>query len=134
MSTKFDTADVILVGVSRSGKTPTCLYMALQFGIRAANYPLTDEDLERLELPDCLQDNKSRMFALDIDAERLSHIRAERRPNSRYASAEQARWELGQARRLFKQEQIAQINTTHLSIEEIASRILSHFGLVRDTF
>lgn len=134
LSTKFHEADIILIGVSRSGKTPTCLYMALQFGVKAANYPLTDDDLERLELPACLRSNKQRLFALNIEAMRLAQIRSERRPNSRYASLEQATWELKQAERLFRDEAIPQINTTHLSIEEIGSRILSHFGLERDMF
>ncbi|KGI77475.1 posphoenolpyruvate synthetase regulatory kinase/phosphorylase PpsR [Oleiagrimonas soli] len=134
MSTKFDDADVILVGVSRSGKTPTCLYMALQYGVKAANYPLTDDDLEAEQLPSFLREQRSRLFALNIDAERLAQIRSERRPNSRYASLEQARWELGRAQHMFLAHHIPQINTTHLSIEEIASRILSHLGLERDMF
>jgi regulator of PEP synthase PpsR (kinase-PPPase family) len=134
MSTRFEQADVVLIGVSRSGKTPTCLYMALQYGVKAANYPLTDDDLERVELPECLRGNKQRVFALNIEAERLSHIRSERRPNSRYASLEQARWELSQAKKLYRQENVPSINTTHLSIEEIASRILAHFRLERDMF
>jgi [pyruvate, water dikinase]-phosphate phosphotransferase / [pyruvate, water dikinase] kinase len=134
VSTKLDEADVILIGVSRSGKTPTCLYLALQYGVKAANYPLTDEDLEREHLPDCLRRNKSRLFGLDIDEERLAQIRAERRPNSRYASLEQARWELTRARKLMRSENIPNINTTQLSIEEIASRIMSKLGIERATF
>ena len=134
VSTKLEDADLILVGVSRSGKTPTCLYMALQYGVKAANYPLTEEDLEREHLPDCLRTHKDRLFGLDIDAARLAQIRSERRPNSRYASLDQARWELQRAQKLFRAQNIPNINTTQLSIEEIASRIMSHLGIERDTF
>ena len=134
VSTKLEDADLILIGVSRSGKTPTCLYMALQYGVKAANYPLTEDDLEGERLPDFLHANKDRLFGLDIDAERLAQIRSERRPNSRYASLEQARWELSRAEKLFRAQNIPYINTTQLSIEEIASRIMSHVGIERDTF
>lgn len=134
LSTRYDDADLLLVGVSRSGKTPTCLYMALQYGVKAANYPLTPDDLEHGELPKQLRGNRERLFGLTIDAARLAQIRSERRPNSRYASAEQARWELGRAERLFRGEGIPYINTTHLSIEEIASKILDRLGIERHMF
>ena len=90
----YDRADLILVGVSRCGKTPTSLYLALQSGIRAANYPLTEEDMERLQLPAALKPYKHKLFGLTIDADRLTSIRNERRPNSRYASFAQCEFEV----------------------------------------
>ncbi len=93
----YNQADVVLVGVSRSGKTPTCLYMALHYGVCAANYPLTDDDLDKLELPTRLRPYRSRLFGLTIDPIRLAQIREQRRPGSRYATLKQCRWELEQA-------------------------------------
>ncbi|MDH4261323.1 MAG: kinase/pyrophosphorylase, partial [Gammaproteobacteria bacterium] len=85
----YDRADVILLGVSRSGKTPTCVYMALQYGTNAANYPLTDEDLDGGRLPAAVEQYRRKLFGLTIQAERLHQIRQERRPDSRYASPQQ---------------------------------------------
>lgn len=130
----YNDADVVLIGVSRSGKTPTCLYMALQYGVRAANYPLTDDDLDNLELPARLRPYRKRLFGLTIDADRLVQIRDERRPGSRYASLEQVRWELAQADRLYRSEGIPCISTTHTSIEEIASKILDHLRIDKNLF
>jgi len=127
-------ADLILVGVSRSGKTPTCLYMALHYGVSAANYPLTEEDLDRLELPKLLRPYKSRLFGLTIEPARLAQIREQRRPGSKYATLQQCRWELDQAARLMRQADIPSLNTTHVSIEEIASKIFSRFGIERTMF
>jgi regulator of PEP synthase PpsR (kinase-PPPase family) len=127
-------SDLILVGVSRSGKTPTCLYMALHYGVSAANYPLTDEDLEKLELPARLRPWKDRLYGLTIDPERLAQIREQRRPGSRYATLKQCRWELEQADRLMRQAGIPSLNTTHVSIEEIASKIFDRFGIERTMF
>jgi regulator of PEP synthase PpsR (kinase-PPPase family) len=127
-------SDLILVGVSRSGKTPTCLYMALHYGVSAANYPLTDEDLEKLELPARLRPWKDRLYGLTIDAARLAQIREQRRPGSRYATLKQCRWELEQADRLMRQAGIPSLNTTHVSIEEIASKIFDRFGIERTMF
>jgi len=127
-------ADVILVGVSRVGKTPTCLYMALHYGVKAANYPLTEEDLERLELPKRLVPHRARLYGLSIDAQRLAQVREARRPGSRYAELKQCRWELDQADKLFRRDAIAVQNTTHTSIEEIASKILSQLGIEKHLF
>jgi regulator of PEP synthase PpsR (kinase-PPPase family) len=127
-------ADLILIGVSRSGKTPTCLYMALHYGVKAANYPLTDDDLDKLELPKRLTPYKDRLFGLTIDAQRLAQIREQRRPGSRYATLKQCRWELEQADRLMRQAGISSLNTTHVSIEEIASKIFERFGIERTMF
>jgi regulator of PEP synthase PpsR (kinase-PPPase family) len=134
VSTNYADAEMILVGVSRSGKTPTCLYMALHYGVKAANYPLTDDDLEKMELPARLRPFRNRLYGLSIDAQRLAQVRENRRPNSRYATLEQCRWELAQADKLFKRENIPVQNTTHTSIEEIASKILSALGIERHMF
>ncbi|WP_462383213.1 posphoenolpyruvate synthetase regulatory kinase/phosphorylase PpsR [Pseudomonas sp. Marseille-QA0892] len=127
----YDKADVILVGVSRCGKTPTCLYMAMQYGIRAANYPLTEEDMERLQLPAALKTYRHKLFGLTIDPERLAAIRHERRANSRYASFDQCDFEVREVELLFKRENIAYIDTTHFSVEEISAKILVEKGVER---
>jgi len=127
----YEHADVILVGVSRSGKTPTCLYLALQYGIFAANYPLTEEDLESSRLPRPLASHARKLYGLTIRPDRLQQIRNERRPDSRYASAQQVQYELRAAETLFARHGIPSINTTECSIEEIASRILDKMGLER---
>ncbi len=117
-------ADVILVGVSRSGKTPTSIYLAMQHGIKAANYPLIPEDFERREFPATLAPHKAKCFGLTIDPARLAQIRNERRPNSRYASIENCRHEVAAAETMMRREGIAWLSSTHKSIEEIAATIL----------
>ena len=124
-------ADIILIGVSRSGKTPTCLYMALQYGVFAANYPLTEEDLESSRLPPRLEPYRGKLYALTIKPERLQQIRNERRPQSRYASPQQVRYELRAAEALFARHGVPLLDTTDCSIEEIASRILNTTGIER---
>jgi [pyruvate, water dikinase]-phosphate phosphotransferase / [pyruvate, water dikinase] kinase len=124
-------ADVVLVGVSRVGKTPTCLYMALQYGVFAANYPLTEDDLESGKLPRRLEPHRAKLFALTIRPERLQQIRAERRPQSRYASAQQVQYELRTAEAMFARVALPSLDTTERSIEEIASRILNTTGIER---
>ncbi len=131
MATRYDDADVILLGVSRVGKTPTCLYLALHFGILAANYPLTPEDLERQELPEPVRKFRKRLFGLTIDADRLSQIRQERRPGSTYASLAQCRKELSQAAAMLRGFGIPQLNSTHVSVEEISSKIIDKLGIER---
>ena len=128
---RYDDADVILLGVSRVGKTPTCLYMALHFGIMAANYPLTPEDLDRQELPEVIRPFRKRLFGLTIDAERLSQVREQRLPGSAYARIEQCRKELRQADSLLRSHNIPQLTTTHVSIEEIGSKIIDQLGIER---
>lgn len=134
ISKRLDAADVILVGVSRSGKTPTCLYLALHFGLKAANYPLTEEDLEKPRLPDFLRQHKQKLFGLTIDAERLAAIRQTRRPDSRYASLKQCRYEVEAAEALLRAEGVPMLSSTRSSVEELASRILLELGLNRDHF
>ncbi len=130
-SKQYAKADIILIGVSRSGKTPTALYLAMQFGILAANYPVTEEDLESYELPSWAVQFKNKLFGLEIDAARLHEIRTERRANSRYASIEQCEFEVSQISKFYKREDIPTIDTTTKSIEEIATKILAKTRLKR---
>ena len=120
----LEQSDVILVGVSRSGKTPTSLYLALQFGIKAANYPLIPEDFERHRLPTPLAPHISKCFGLTIDPGRLSQIRNERRPGSQYAALENCRHEVHEAESMMRRSGVAWLSSTHKSIEEIATTIL----------
>lgn len=124
-------ADIILVGVSRCGKTPTSLYLALQFGIYAANYPLVPEDFSANVLPPALKSLQGKLFGLTIQAERLQQIRAERSPNSRYAALDNCRFETGQAESLMRQAGIPCLDVTSKSVEEIATTILHQAGLKR---
>lgn len=127
----YDEADIILVGVSRSGKTPSCLYLALQFGIRAANYPITEEDMDSEKLPQPLQPFRQRLYGLTTDLQRLVNIRKERRPNSRYSSTEQCRFELRAVEDMYQRHNIKYINTSQMSVEEISARIIRDNGLHR---
>lgn len=127
----YDQADIILIGVSRSGKTPSCLYLALQFGIRAANYPLTEEDMESDKLPAPLAPYRDRLYGLTTDLNRLVNIRQTRRPNSRYSSQQQCRYELRAAEDMYRRHGINYINTAKMSVEEIAARIIRDNNLHR---
>ena len=127
----YEHSDIILVGVSRSGKTPSSLYLALQYGIKAANYPFTDDDMEELKLPAFLKPYKKKVFGLTIDPQRLMDIRNGRMSNSKYASAQQCRMEIREVEKLYKKEKIPFLNTTKYSVEEITAKILSETGLQR---
>ncbi len=118
---KYARADLILVGVSRSGKTPTALYLAMQYGLHVANYPLTAENFERPGLPAALAPHRARLRGLTLSAERLAEIRAQRKPGSRYASLETCRQELQAAQAMMRAEGIPCIDTTQRSVEEIAA-------------
>jgi len=120
----LESAEVILVGVSRSGKTPTSLYLAMQYGLKAANYPLIPEDFERQQLPAALIPHRKKIFGLTIQPERLSEIRNERRPNSRYASLDNCRMEVAEGEAMMRRAGIRWLSTTTKSIEEIATTIL----------
>jgi [pyruvate, water dikinase]-phosphate phosphotransferase / [pyruvate, water dikinase] kinase len=120
----LEQSDVILVGVSRSGKTPTSLYLAMQHGLKASNYPLIPEDFERQQLPPALVPHRKKIFGLTIQPERLAEIRNERRPNSRYASLENCRMEVSEAEAMMRRAGIRWLSTTTKSIEEIATTIL----------
>lgn len=130
----YKTADIILLGVSRTGKTPTCLYLALQHGIRAANYPLTPEDLGNTSipvLPSILHAFRDRLFGLTISSDRLHQIRLGRRPESQYASINQCKEEIHFSESLFQKEKIPYLNSTDLSIEELSTHILLKAELKR---
>lgn len=133
-SLDYSDADLILVAVSRAGKTPTCVYLALHYGIRAANYPLTEEDLANDRLPPRLRAHRSKLFGLTIDPVRLQQIRQERRPNSRYAQLETCKREVSAAEMMFRAERVPTLSTTHTSIEEISSKVLTTLGIQREMF
>ncbi len=127
----YEQSDIIIIGVSRCGKTPTCLYLALQFGIYASNYPFTEDDMQGLKIPKFLAPYKKKLFGLSIDPQRLHKIRQERRPNSRYADLLQCQKEVREVEALYLREGIPFLNTTTCSIEEISTQILSQCGISR---
>lgn len=120
----LEESDVILIGVSRCGKTPTSIYLAMQFGIKAANFPLIPEDFERKKLPECLVKNREKLFGLTISPERLNQIRSERRPNSRYAALDNCRYEVKQAEQMMRHNAIHWLDSSAKSIEEISASIM----------
>ncbi|MCP4041053.1 MAG: kinase/pyrophosphorylase [Gammaproteobacteria bacterium] len=120
----LEQSDITLIGVSRCGKTPTCLYLAMHSHLKAANYPLTDDDLKHPGLPACLEHCRDKLFGLSITPEQLSLIRRKRRPGGNYASLEQCRHEIARAEALFHREGIPFLQTTSISIEEISTIIL----------
>lgn len=128
---RYHDAEVILVGVSRTGKTPTCLYLALHYGILAANSPLTETDLAEGRLPVGIEKHRDRLFGLTIDPERLRGIRQERRPDTQYASSRQVHFEVKEAEELFRKHRLPYVDTTHYSVEEIATTVLQEAGLTR---
>lgn len=125
----LEDADVVLVAVSRCGKTPTSLYLAMQFGLKAANFPLIPEDFERGRLPGTLEKHRSKLFGLTIQAERLASIREERRPNSKYASLANCRYEIAEAEKMMRREGIRWLDSSTKSIEEISTTILQELHL-----
>jgi regulator of PEP synthase PpsR (kinase-PPPase family) len=125
----LDHADVVLVGVSRSGKTPTSLYLAMQFAVKLANFPLIPEDFERGKLPSSLYKHKDKLFGLTINPERLAQIREERRPGSRYASIANCRYEVAEAEKMMRRENIPWLDSSSKSIEEISATILDKLNL-----
>ena len=130
----FTEADIILVGVSRTGKTPTCLYLALQYGIAAANYPLTQDDMPKMQLPKILEPVKDKLFGLTLSASQLHLIRQERRPNSQYAALTQCQQEIQWQESLFQLFDIPYLDTTNISIEEISATLLDRRGLKRQLY
>lgn len=130
----LDNAEIILVGVSRCGKTPSSLYLAMQFGIATANYPFICQDMDSLELPQELKKHKHKIFGLTIDAHRLHDIRSQRRANSQYSSLRQCRLEVKEVEMLYRKERIPYIDTTKYSVEEITAKILDITGHKRTMF
>ena len=127
-------ADIILVGVSRSGKTPTCLYLALQYGICAANYPLIPEDFSYRRLPAELENLRTKLFGFTTDPIRLHQIRNERKPDSEYASLKNCQYEVHEAEALMRQEGIPYLDATNKSIEELATAVLHQANLERKIY
>ena len=126
---ELDHADIILTGVSRSGKTPTCLYLAMHYNFKAANYPLVETDFGQTLLPSVISNYQDRLFGLTISPQQLCKIREERRPNSKYASYEQCVFEIEHAEKIFNNTRIPYINTSSISIEEIATTIIQRMNL-----
>ena len=126
---EYNHADVIVLGVSRCGKTPTCLYLALTFGVYPANYPLLDDDLAQPRLPAVLAVHHPRLYGLTIDPGRLQQIRRERKAEGHYASRKQCEYEVAQAEALFREARVPYLDTSAMSVEEIATTILHQLGL-----
>ncbi|SMC21986.1 hypothetical protein SAMN02745857_01301 [Andreprevotia lacus DSM 23236] len=134
MPRDLNEADIILIGVSRSAKTPTCLYLALQYGIKAANYPLTPEDFGNHTLPKLLLPYRNKLFGLTIDPARLNQIREERKPGSRYAALDNCQFEVAEAEALMRHVGVPHLSSTTRSIEELATSIMHTAGLTRRTY
>ena len=120
----FDQADLILIAPSRCGKTPTSMYLALQHGLKVANYPLVEEDFESTGLPRPIRPYADRCFGLLSTAARLSQVRGERRPGSRYATLAQCSFELRRAEQMYRAHRIPSVNSANMSVEEIAAVVL----------
>lgn len=129
--TNYNEADVIIIGLSRSGKTPTCLYLGMHFGIFAANCPFTEDELEGSSLPKSLAPFRKKLFGLLIDPDRLASIRRERYANSRYSSQQQCEFECRQFFAVLSRHKIPHLDSTHLSIEELSTRIMDEVGIER---
>lgn len=127
----YKNADIVIVGVSRCGKTPTSIYLAMQFGLKVANYPLTEDDASFGELPKCLVPYKSKLFGITISSDRLHAIRQDRQPNSNYASLAQCKKEVQNVERMLAHNNIPYINSTFHSIEEISTQMLAQLGIER---
>lgn len=127
-------ADIILIGVSRTGKTPTCLYLALQYGIQAANYPLIPEDFSLGDLPAQIRNVRNKLFGFTIDPVRLHQTRNERKPGSAYASLENCEYEVREAEKLMSRVGIPYMDTTSKSIEELSTAVLHRGKLERKIY
>ena len=130
----YEQADVILVGASRTGKTPTSLYLAMHYGLKAANYPIVDEELDSHSLPHLLRDFKDKVFGLIIAPERLQSIRTKRRADSQYATLSQCQYEIRQTEALFQHENMPYFDVSNMSIEEVASNIMNMMKFSPRTF
>lgn len=128
---RYGQADVIMVGVSRVGKSPTCLYLAMQYGVRAANFPLADDDFEHVSLPEAISGHRSALFGLTIDPRRLHELRQRRRPGTGYATFERCEYEVSQAERLFRRHSVPFLDVTNVSVEEMASLVLQRANIAR---
>lgn len=130
----YEQADVILTGASRTGKTPTSLYLAMHFGLKAANYPIVDEELDSHSLPKSLSNYRNKVFGLLVTPERLQSIRTKRRADSRYSSLPQCQYEIRQTEALFQQQNIPYFDVSSMSIEEVSSNIIDMLKIEPRTF
>lgn len=133
-ATAYEQADVILVGASRTGKTPTSLYLAMHYGLRAANYPIVDEELDSHSLPKPLKEYKNKVFGLLVTPERLQSIRTKRRADSQYSSLPQCQYEIRQTEALFQQQNIPYFDVSSMSIEEVSSNVMDMLKISPRTF
>jgi len=131
---EYAQADVILTGASRTGKTPTSLYLAMHYGLKTANYPIVDEELESPLLPASLKSHKEKVFGLLVTPERLQRIRTKRRPDSQYSSLPQCQYEIRQTEALFQEENVPYFDVSSMSIEEISSNIINMLNISSRTF
>jgi regulator of PEP synthase PpsR (kinase-PPPase family) len=131
---KLDQSDIILIAPSRCGKTPTSLYLAMQHGVYATNYPLTEEDLEAGRIPAPVAAFREKLFGLTSDPERLAQVRGERKPGSQYAEVAQCSYELRQAEALYRRHGVPYVNSANMSVEEIASYAMQEKDLRRQSF
>lgn len=128
---RYGNSEVVMVGVSRVGKSPTCLYLAMQYGVRASNYPLAEDDFERSALPEPLAPYRAKLFGLSIDPRRLHELRAKRSPGTAYASPERCEYEVSKAERLLRRHSVPFLDVTNVSVEELASQVLLRADLAR---
>ena len=133
-ATAYEQADVILIGASRTGKTPTSLYLAMHYGLRAANYPIVDEELDSHSLPKPLREYKNKVFGLLVTPERLQSIRTKRRADSQYSSLPQCQYEIRQTEALFQQQNIPYFDVSSMSIEEVSSNVMDMLKISPRTF
>ena len=131
---EYSQADVILTGASRTGKTPTSLYLAMHYGLKAANYPIVDEEIDSHSLPKSLRNYKEKVFGLLVTPERLQSIRTKRRPDSQYATLSQCQYEIRQTEAMFQQENIPYFDVSSMSIEEVSSNIMNMMKISSRTF
>ncbi|WP_028582415.1 pyruvate, water dikinase regulatory protein [Desulfogranum japonicum] len=124
----YDIADLILVGVSRTGKTPVSIYLATHMELKAANFPLTADHLGKHELPKEIVKNKSRAIGLTASPRYLHEIREKRYHGSTYASLDTCTRELQQARQLYRRYDLKTLNVEGRSIEELAVQAVQLVG------
>jgi [pyruvate, water dikinase]-phosphate phosphotransferase / [pyruvate, water dikinase] kinase len=125
----YDEAEVILLGVSRSGKTPVSVYLATQMGIKTANYPLVLDDSPSFRLPPYITRNKKRLIGLSITPQLLHQYREQRYANSSYASLSTCRSEINEVNTLYLNHDIPIVTSDGKSIEEIAIHVTQLLNL-----
>lgn len=122
-SREYDEAEVILLGVSRSGKTPVSVYLATHMGIKSANFPLTSEHLDSYELPPEIVRNRKKVVGLMTSPGLLHKIREQRYSGSTYAKLSTCATELNQAKEIYLRYGIQSLETDGKSIEETSVQV-----------